>query len=290
MAPLVVTPRNIIVITGMSGAGKSTAIRGLEDAGWFCIDNLPAPLLMKVAELGGAHERLAFGIDVREGEFLKEAPKAIDEARRAGHQVEVLFLDSSDESLTRRYSETRRRHPLSGSGGVGEGLARERAALTELREQAHHLIDSTQLTVHELRKQVMARFGGDAQLQMAVTVLSFGFKYGVPPNVDLVFDVRYLPNPFFVPELKALTGKDAAVASYVLERPDSIEFMTRLTDMLGFLLPRYQAEGKTYLTVAIGCTGGKHRSVAIAAALADRLKPTPWGATVQLWHRDVGKE
>jgi UPF0042 nucleotide-binding protein len=284
------TARSIVVITGMSGSGKSTAIRALEDAGYFCIDNLPAPLLLKVAEMGSLHEKLAFGIDAREETFLKEAPRVLDEARRAGHQVSVLFLDSSDEVLTRRYSETRRRHPLSGqSGNVAEGLKRERAALAELKEQAQHLIDTSSLTVHELRRQVMARFGA-ADGQLAVTVMSFGFKYGVPSNADLVFDVRFLPNPYFVPEMKPLTGKDPKVAAYVLERPETQEFLTRVGDLLTFLLPRYQKEGKSYLTVAIGCTGGKHRSVALAQALVDRLKTEPLGKTVQLWDRDSEKE
>lgn len=282
--------KRILVITGLSGSGKSTAIRALEDAGWYCIDNLPAPLLMKVTELGDTHPHLAFVIDVREGEFLKDAPQAIEEARRAGHRVEVLFLDSSDEALVRRYSETRRRHPLSGSGGVAEGIARERAALQWLREQAEHHLDTSTMTVHELRRQVTARFttGGDRAL--AVTVMSFGFKYGVPSNADLVFDVRFLPNPFFVPELKAHTGKEPAVAHYVLDRPDSWAFLDKAFELLEFLVPRYQKEGKSYLTVAIGCTGGKHRSVAIAQALHERLGGSAFAQHAQLWDRDLDKE
>lgn len=282
--------KRIIVITGMSGSGKSTAIRALEDAGWYCIDNLPAPLLMKVTELGDAHPNLAFVVDVREGEFLKDAPLAIEEARRAGHRVEVLFLDSSDEALVRRYSETRRRHPLSGSGGVAEGIARERAALQWLREQAEHHLDTSTLTVHELRRQVSARFSATGERTLAVTVMSFGFKYGVPPNADLVFDVRFLPNPYFVPELKAHTGKEPAVAHYVLDRPDSWTFLDKSFELLEFLVPRYQKEGKSYLTVAIGCTGGKHRSVAIADALHRRLVESTFGQHAQLWDRDLDKE
>ncbi len=281
--------RHIVVITGMSGSGKSTAIRALEDAGYFCIDNLPAPLLMKVTELGGEQSRLAFVIDVREGTFLKDAPRVLDEARRAGHHVEVLFLDASDDVLTRRYSETRRRHPLSGGEGVAEGLARERAALRDLRERAEHVLETSAMTVHELRRQVMARFG-EGVGQLALTVVSFGFKYGVPSNADLVFDARFLPNPYFVPELKALTGKDPKVAAYVLDRPDAWKFLDHLFDLLDFLVPRYQKEGKAYLTVAIGCTGGKHRSVAIAQALKERLVGAAWGSAAQLWDRDVEKE
>ena len=282
--------KSIIVITGMSGSGKSTAIRALEDAGWFCIDNLPAPLLMKVTELGEARDLLAFVVDVREGQFLKDAPRAIEEARRAGHKVEVLFLDSSDDALTRRYSETRRRHPLSGAGSVAEGIARERGALQELREQAEHVVDTSSLTVHELRRQVMARFGNTSHTQLSLSVMSFGFKYGVPSNADMVLDVRFLPNPFFVPELKAFTGREPNVAAFVLDRPDSAVFLDKTYEMLEFLVPRYQREGKSYLTVAIGCTGGKHRSVAIAHALTQRLKLAAFGEHAQLWDRDIEKE
>lgn len=280
------TGKQIVVITGMSGSGKSTAIRALEDAGWFCIDNLPAPLLPKVTELsapGGEDKKLAFVIDVREGRFLVDAPRILDEARRAGHHVEVLFLDSSDDALVRRYSETRRRHPLAGRGGVNEGIARERAALKDLREQAQHLLDTSAMTVHELKRQIQTRFGGETQGQLAVTLMSFGFKYGVPSQADLVLDVRFLPNPYFVPELKAFTGRDPKVAAFVLQRPETQEFLGKTIDLLKFLLPKYQREGKAYLTVAIGCTGGKHRSVAIASALAEQLR-------VQVFDRDVDKE
>ncbi len=280
--------KQIVVITGMSGSGKSTAIRALEDSGYFCIDNLPAPLLPKVSELSAPEQtKLAFVIDVREGRFLADAPRVLDEARRAGHRVEVLFLDSSDDSLIRRYSETRRRHPLSGRGGVAEGIARERALLKELREHAQHLLDTSTMTVHELKRQVLDRFGGEVSGRLAVTVMSFGYRYGVPSQADLVFDVRFLPNPFFVPELKALTGRDPKVASYVLDRPETWEFIDKAAGMLEFLLPKYQREGKAYLTLAIGCTGGKHRSVAVAQALAERLKA---GWSPQLFDRDIEKE
>lgn len=284
------TGKHIVVITGMSGAGKSTAIRALEDSGYSCVDNLPAPLLLKVTELGGQHPRLAFVIDAREGEYLKDAPRILDEARRAGHDVQVLFLDAADDALTRRYSETRRRHPLSGKGTVADGLGIERSLLRELREGAEHVLDTTSMTVHELRRQVIARFGQQGTHELAVTVMSFGFKYGVPSNADLVFDVRFMPNPYFVPELKALTGKDERVAAYVIDRPDAWEFLDHVAGLMGFLLPRFQKEGKSYLTVAIGCTGGKHRSVAISKVLAERLRELPGGAATQLWDRDIDKE
>jgi UPF0042 nucleotide-binding protein len=281
--------KSILVITGMSGSGKTTAIRALEDAGWFCIDNLPAPLLLKVTELGESKDQLAFVIDVREGQFLKDAPRVLEEARRAGHKVEVLFLDSSDEALTRRYSETRRRHPLAGTGGVAEGIAKEREALQELRDHAEHVLETSTMTVHELRRQIAARFGTTSH-GLSLSVMSFGFKYGVPSNADLVLDVRFLPNPYFVPELKAFTGKDPKVAAYVLDRPDAWVFLDKTYEFLEFLVPRYLKEGKSYLTVAIGCTGGKHRSVAIAHALTMRLKQSTFGAQAQLWDRDVEKE
>jgi RNase adapter protein RapZ len=280
--------KNIVVITGMSGSGKSTAVRALEDSGWFCIDNLPAILMPKVTELGGSHERLAFVFDVREGEYLKEAPRVIDEARRAGHTVEVVFLDSSDDSLARRYSETRRRHPLGGAEGVTQGIHRERLLLRELREHAEHVIDTSSLTVHELRRQITARFQAENSGQLAITLMSFGFKHGVPSNADLVFDARFLPNPFFVSELKALTGKDDAVSRYVLNRPESEEFQKKIFELLVFLLPKYQSEGKSYLTVAIGCTGGKHRSVALVQSLTQMLDAN--GIKLQPWHRDLDKE
>ncbi len=281
--------RHIVVITGMSGSGKSTAVRALEDAGFFCIDNLPAPLLIKVTELGGENQKLGFVMDVREGGFLRDAPKVLDEAMRAGHQVDVLFLDASDEALLRRYSETRRKHPLAPKGTAAEGIALEREALRELREQSQHVLDTSTMTVHELKRQVQSRFGVEGTHAMAVTLMSFGFKYGVPSQADLVLDVRFLPNPYFVPELKALTGRDEAVATYVLERPETKEFLVKVLDLLQFLLPHYQREGKAYLTVAIGCTGGKHRSVALAAEMTKRLGSAS-NVVVQAFDRDVGKE
>jgi RNase adapter protein RapZ len=280
--------KNIVVITGMSGSGKSTAVRALEDAQWFCIDNLPAVLMPKVTELGDGQHRLGFVFDVREGEYLKEAPRVIDEARRAGHSVEVVFLDSTDEALTRRYSETRRRHPLSGPGGVLEGIQKERQLLKALREQAEHVIDTSFLTVHELRRQITARFQTEGNGQLAMTLMSFGFKHGVPSNADLVFDARFLPNPFFVSELKTLSGKDDAVSRFVLNRPESEEFQKKIAELLLFLFPHFQREGKSYLTVAIGCTGGKHRSVALVQSMAQRLESQ--GIIFQQWHRDLDKE
>ncbi|NOK15147.1 RNase adapter RapZ [Corallococcus exercitus] len=282
--------KQIIVITGMSGSGKSTAIRALEDAGFFCIDNLPVLLLPKLTELagGGNIERMALVMDAREGVFLKDAPRVLDEVRRAGHQVDVLFLDASDDSLMRRFSETRRRHPLAPDGTVAEGIHLEREALKDLRELADQVIDSSALNVHDLKRMVQGRFSPEPTTGPSLSIMSFGYRYGVPPQADLVFDVRFLPNPYFVPELKGLTGKNPKVSGYVLEREETQAFLEKVVDLCRFLFPRYQKEGKAYLTVALGCTGGKHRSVALAAEMVRRLS-TDYGR-VQLWDRDIEKE
>ncbi|MBF5041976.1 RNase adapter RapZ [Aggregicoccus sp. 17bor-14] len=282
--------KQIVVITGMSGSGKSTAIRALEDAGYFCIDNLPVLLLPKLTELaGGGHiERVALVIDARESVFLHEAPRILGDVKRAGHQVDVLFLDASDESLLRRFSETRRKHPLAPEGSVMQGLTAERHLLKDLREMADQVIDSSALNVHDLKRMVQARFSPNPDSGPSLSLMSFGYRYGVPPQADLVLDVRFLPNPYFIPEMKGLTGKNPKVAAYVLDRDESQQFLAKVEDLCRFLFPRYQKEGKAYLTVALGCTGGKHRSVAIAAELARRLSDTH--SRVQLWDRDLGKE
>jgi UPF0042 nucleotide-binding protein len=280
---------HIVVITGMSGSGKSTAIHALEDAGFFCIDNLPVLLLPKLTELAGHGQmpRLALVIDARERLYLKEAPRIIDEVRRSGARVEVLFLDANEEALMRRFSETRRRHPLAPQGSVADGIRLEREALADLRELADQVIDSSPLTVHDLKAQVQARFASEPSTAPAITLLSFGYRYGVPPQADLVFDVRFLPNPYFVPELRGMNGRDERVAAFVLERSDTQAFIDKVVDLCRYLFPRYQKEGKAYLTVALGCTGGKHRSVAIAHALGERLQAD---GRVQVWDRDIGKE
>lgn len=283
--------KRIVVITGMSGGGKSTAIRALEDSGFFCVDNLPALLVPKLLELAGqgAYNHIALVIDAREGMFLKEAPRVLGEAKRAGHEVEVLFLDASDDSLIRRFSETRRRHPIAPDSSVQEGILKERDILRDLREMADQVIDTSAINVHDLKRMVQGRFSDEPSTGPAISILSFGYRYGVPPQADLVFDVRFLPNPYFVPELKGLTGKNPKVAAYVLDRPETQAFMDKVVDLCGFLFPKYQREGKAYLTVALGCTGGKHRSVALAEELGRRLNAAD-AAKVQVWDRDVEKE
>ncbi len=283
----------VVIFTGISGSGKSTALRALEDAGFYCVDNLPIVFLEKLLELSshtaGEVTRIALVVDAREGRFLAEAPRVIEEVRRSGARVEVVFLDAGDEALLRRYSETRRRHPLSGgSGTVAEGIAAERKALQAIKDVASEVIDTSTLNVHELKRLVHGRFVGAGAEHMGVTVVSFGFRYGLPSHADLVLDVRFLPNPFFDPELRPFSGLDPRVRDHVLGQADAQEFLDRAAGLCDFLLPRYRGEGKSYLTIALGCTGGRHRSVALTEALAARLQPR--GTSVRIWHRDVEKE
>jgi UPF0042 nucleotide-binding protein len=287
------TPAQLVILTGVSGSGKTTALRALEDAGFYCIDNLPVVLVDKLLDLtghtAGEVSRIAAVVDARDTRFLGEAPRIIGELRARGVDLTVIFLDCSDEALVRRYSETRRRHPMAGEGGtVIDGIAAERRALEALRALADEVVDSTALNVHDLKRLVSRRFSAGEGARLGVTVVSFGFRYGIPSHADLVLDVRFLPNPYFVPALRAHVGTEPAVRDYVLGQPDAQAFLDRLVDFGGFLLPRYRAEGKSYLTIAIGCTGGKHRSVAIAGELARRLEGA--GQSVRLWHRDVEKE
>lgn len=275
----------VIVVTGVSGAGKSTALRALEDLGFYCADNLPMPLLPKFAELLAAREeisRAALVVDARSGDFLVDAGPVLESVRAAGHPVEVLFLDAPDDVLIRRFSETRRRHPLSGTN-IREGLQSERGFLGPLRQEATTVIDTRDLTVHALRALVLERYGR-AEATLAVTLLSFGFKYGLPTEADIVLDVRFLPNPFFVEGLSALSGEDEPVQKYVLAHPETQLFLAKSEDLLALCLAAFEREGKSYATVGIGCTGGRHRSVVVAAELGRRLKNV---STVSVRHRDV---
>ena len=275
----------LVVVTGVSGAGKSTALRSLEDLGFYAADNLPLPLVPKFLELVSGRpdiDRAALGIDARGAEFLAGALKIFEDVRKAGHAVEILFLDASDEILIRRFSETRRRHPLSDTD-IRAGIRDEREKLAALRQAADALVDTGTLTVHVLRALVMERYGhvdGD----LAVTLLSFGFKHGIPVESDIVLDVRFLPNPFFVPTLSALSGEDEAVARFVLDDADTGPFVDKAEELIALSVRGFQREGKSYATVAIGCTGGRHRSVAIAKELGRRLGGR---FSVSVRHRDI---
>jgi RNase adapter protein RapZ len=277
----------VVVVTGVSGAGKSTALKALEDLGFYCADNLPMPLLPKFIELLAAREevaRAALVVDTRSGDFLDDAAPMLEAVRGAGHNIEVLFLDAPDDVLIRRFSETRRRHPLSGSN-VREGLASERSSLAPLRLEATTVIDTRDLTVHGLRALVLERYGR-TEATLAVTVLSFGFKYGLPMEADIVLDARFLPNPFFVEGLSQLTGEDEPVQRFVLDNPETQLFLSKAEELLALCLAAFEREGKSYATVAIGCTGGRHRSVTLAIELGRRLATL---STVSVRHRDVAR-
>jgi UPF0042 nucleotide-binding protein len=301
----------VVVLTGLSGSGKSTAIRALEDLGYFCIDNLPVPLLPKVIELGaggGSLQSLAFVIDTRSREFLGEAGQMIDRMRDEGVPMRIMFLEAAEDVLVRRFSETRRRHPMGQTAGktdrqtqgktadsptgdkpvtIREGIRREREHLEELRHRADQVIDTSSHTVHTLKAFVEQHFGGDKKPALQVTVLSFGFKHGLPLECDLVFDLRFLPNPYFVEDLRAKTGQNPQVRDYVFSFAQTTRFVSLFQEMADFMLPMYQREGKSYLTIGIGCTGGRHRSVAVAETIADSLATRGWQAEVR--HRDVEK-
>jgi len=278
---------SLLIVTGVSGAGKSTALRALEDLDYYCADNLPLPLLPKFIELlatRGDISRAALVIDARGGEFLNDAPAILREIRQAGYGLEILFLDAPDDIVVRRYSETRRRHPLSDTD-VRDGLAAERRAIASLRQEADAVIDTGALTVHLLRALVQERYGGHDG-QMSVTLLSFGFKHGVPAEADVILDVRFLPNPFFVENLSALSGEDEAVKRFVLENDDTQALLAKAEDYLRLSLRGFRKEGKSYATIAIGCTGGRHRSVAVVNELAARLEAE---FPVLRRHRDINR-
>ena len=282
-----------VIITGLSGAGKSFAIKCFEDMGYFCVDNLPTTLIPTFAELCTQSSRpirqIALGVDVREGEYLAHFVEALEALRAHGHRVEVLFLEAGDEALVRRYHETRRRHPLAGEGSVLDGIRAERQALANLREVAARIIDTSGLTVHQLKDRLQQAYGAqETRGALTVSLVSFGFKYGLPYDADLVFDVRFLPNPHFVDELRLLDGRHPQAAEFVLAHEETRRFIARLEDLLRFLLPLYRREGKAYLTLAIGCTGGRHRSVTLAEALRAFLEKEGFPPVVR--HRDLDRE
>jgi RNase adapter protein RapZ len=284
-------PLDVTIITGMSGAGRSEAAHVLEDLGFFVIDNLPPTLIGKVAELARGQEKpapYALVVDVRSGDFLDDLAGAIDELHRNGAKTRVLFLDASDDVLVRRYEASRRRHPLSDTDRVSDGIARERVLLESLKGEADLLVDTSWLNVHELRDRLRERFGTEqTEARLQVNVVSFGYKHGLPLDVDLVFDCRFLPNPHWVDELRPLTGEDRAVRDYVLSQPKTRDFLDELDRLLELTLPGYEHEGKAYLSIGVGCTGGRHRSVVVADQLAERLRRHGYPASVH--HRDVGR-
>ncbi len=282
------------VVTGMSGAGRSTAAAALEDVGWFVIDNLPAGLIMKMVEMvdrpGSGIERVALVIG-RGGsdtgpEYFDDLPTVLDELHTARRRVRVVFLDAPDDVLVRRYEGTRRRHPLP-ARGVEESIAVERRLLEPVRERADLLVDTGDLNSNQLRLRILEAFGAEDAPQMQTSVISFGYKHGIPLDVDLVFDCRFLPNPFWVEELRPFSGLDEAVRDFVLGQPESVGFLEKVDDLLTSILPAFVREGKSYLTIAMGCTGGRHRSVVLARALAERL--SEHGQTVSVFHRDIDR-
>ncbi|MEO6822986.1 MAG: RNase adapter RapZ [Candidatus Nanopelagicales bacterium] len=288
------TPREhieVALVSGMSGAGRSTAARALEDLGWFVVDNLPPSLLPATVDYvadSSAVTKLAVVADVRGGEMFADLQRALDDVAAAGVDVRVLFLEAGDNELVRRFESNRRPHPLQEQGRVLDGLARERALLGDLRARADLVVDTSNLNVHDLRRKVDAAFDDSDRVRLRATVLSFGFKYGIPVDADYVFDVRFLPNPFWEPHLRDLTGLDAEVSDYVTATDDAREFLDRLAGLLDLVADGYLREGKRYVTVAIGCTGGKHRSVAMAENLAVRLVKV--GVETLVMHRDLGRE
>ncbi|MBR4754125.1 MAG: RNase adapter RapZ [Lachnospiraceae bacterium] len=286
-----------VVLTGMSGAGKSTALKMLEDMGYFCADNIPVQLISKFAELTVGNitgnteiDKVALGVDIRSGDNLKEMESVFEELQSRGFPYEIMFLDSSDDILIKRFKETRRSHPLSGGERVEQGIAMERNRLAFLKKRADYILDTSQLLTRELKQELENIFVNNREFKsLFVTILSFGFKYGIPTDSDLVFDVRFIPNPYYVDELKGLNGNDKAVQDFCMGYEVARVFIDKLDEMLKFLIPNYIDEGKNQLVIAIGCTGGKHRSVTLANELYNRLKDNEqYGIKIE--HRDIDKD
>ena len=285
----------LVIVTGMSGAGKTVALKMMEDMGYYCVDNLPIPLIEKFAELAlgnnqGLSNQVALGIDIRSGQELPLLDKILERWRTDGIPFEILFLDASDEVLPKRYKETRRNHPLAGAGRIDEGIKKERECLAFLKKQANVILDTSMLLTKELRQELEKIYMEDGTYDnLFVTVMSFGFKYGIPADADLVFDVRFLPNPYYVENLRPKTGEEKEIQDYVKQGGTADIFLGKLYDMLDFLIPNYVLEGKNQLVIGIGCTGGKHRSVTIANAVYEHLKQQK-GLGVKLYHRDIEKD
>ena len=280
----------IVIISGMSGAGKRTALKFMEDTGYYCVDNLPVELVLKFLELAVSNSRnisnIAMCVDVRVGENFGEFATVLSAMEKMGYKYDILFLEADDEVLVKRYKETRRNHPLAGEHRIMEGILQEREEIAFLKEKADYIIDTSTLLTRELKQELEKIFVEDENFNnLMVTVLSFGFKYGIPGDADLVFDVRFLPNPYYFDEMRCLTGNDELVRDYVMGFKETEEFLTKLTDMIDFLIPNYIMEGKNRLVIGIGCTGGKHRSVTIANELYKRLDGKNFGVKVE--HRDI---
>ncbi|MDI6874604.1 RNase adapter RapZ [Candidatus Solincola sp.] len=282
----------ITIITGLSGAGKSVAIKSLEDLGYFCVDNLPPSLLLKMVELcsqgASSLEKLAAVIDVRGGEFFRDLNQALEELDRGNISYQIIFLEADEETLVRRFKETRRAHPLHSEGGILESIARERELLRGLRARADVVIDTSRSNVHQLREQIMNRYQArEAAESLEMSLVSFGYKYGLPLDADMVFDLRFLPNPFWVDDLREREGTDGRVRDFVLGQPESEEFLSRLQSLILYLKDRFVREGRRYVTLAMGCTGGRHRSVVLVEELARRLREA--GIKVEVRHRDMDR-
>lgn len=280
-----------VIVTGMSGAGKSSVLKMLEDVGYFCVDNLPVGLIGKFAEIsydGQVMPKFALGIDIRSGEELPMMTEVLDRLDRYNINYEILFLECSNDILLKRFKETRRNHPLGGEGRIEDAIVEEREKLKFLKKRATYIIDTSQLLIRELRGEILKIFVNNENYQsFFVTILSFGFKYGVPIDSDLVFDVRFLPNPYYIEELKSQTGNDKEVADYVLKSEEAGLFLQKLLDMILFLIPHYRNEGKNQLVISIGCTGGKHRSVTLANELFKSMSKADYGVKIE--HRDIAK-
>lgn len=282
-----------VIVTGMSGAGKTSVLKFLEDINFFCVDNLPPALLPKFAELcyeqEGEIERVAMGIDIRGGKLFNDLFQVLFSLQERGYEYEILFLDASDDVLIKRYKETRRTHPLSKGGSIQEGIQKERAMLKEVKTKATYIIDTSQILTRQLKEQINRIFVENQNFEsLVITIRSFGFKYGIPADSDLVFDVRFLPNPFYIQELKEMTGNDEPVSSYVMNFKESQTFLQKMVDMLEFLIPLYIKEGKNSLVISIGCTGGKHRSVTLANALYQTLGRERHALLLE--HHDIEKD
>ena len=284
-----------VIVTGMSGAGKSTTLKMMEDMEYFCVDNMPIPLMSKLTELfmvpNGEINKVALGLDIRSGQNLDELENILNEMDLAQIPYEILFLEARNETLIKRYKETRRNHPLAGAGRVEKGIALERQKVGFLKKRANYILDTSRLLTRELKAELSKIFVENREYKnLYITVLSFGFKYGIPNDADLVFDVRFLPNPYYIDELRPQSGNDKPVQEYVMNNELAREFLEKLVDMVQFLMPNYAAEGKHQLVIAIGCTGGKHRSVTIANALYDRLTVTEEDYGLKKEHRDLAKD